>query len=100
MTGVVLRFWTGTVNQASSGLDGSVTLRAESAGPRSSSASGAARLSAVVSASVGDASGSSAAHAPTTHAIHTAKAEIARRTRSEEHTSELQSLRHLVCRLL
>src|SRR5258705_3094264 len=25
---------------------------------------------------------------------------VARRTRSEEHTSELQSLRHLVCRLL
>src|ERR1035441_3348679 len=25
--------------------------------------------------------------------------EIARRSRSEEHTSELQSLRHLVCRL-
>src|SRR5258705_4496294 len=30
----------------------------------------------------------------------TAGVRVARRKRSEEHTSELQSLRHLVCRLL
>src|SRR5262245_64993735 len=35
--------------------------------------------------------------APGDHAHHPAKA---MRARSEEHTSELQSLRHLVCRLL
>src|SRR5205814_6717224 len=33
-------------------------------------------------------------------AIETAAATGRRQTRSEEHTSELQSLRHLVCRLL
>src|SRR5471030_3385064 len=33
-------------------------------------------------------------------ASHVAHAKGLRRSRSEEHTSELQSLRHLVCRLL
>src|SRR6185503_17449279 len=72
MTGVLLRFWTGTVNHASSGLDGSFTLRADSDGPRSSSASGAARLSAVVVASVDGVTDSSvAANAVITQASHT-----------------------------
>src|SRR5438045_8443216 len=39
------------------------------------------------------------AAAPDRH-LHVARRRHARAVRSEEHTSELQSLRHLVCRLL
>src|SRR5205814_9965082 len=37
---------------------------------------------------------------PLRHAVPTAASESRQDKRSEEHTSELQSLRHLVCRLL
>src|ERR1035441_10857712 len=37
---------------------------------------------------------------PTLSAINRATSSAPRRIRSEEHTSELQSLRHLICRLL
>src|SRR5258705_4635420 len=40
------------------------------------------------------------ARGPLFLARHTGAPERAGRTRSEEHTSELQSLKHLVCRLL